>query len=113
MRTGHVYAGQYTKKSPSLLVTVFILLFSAFAETLKASTTYEVGFTPGGTVVKLILEVIDSAKSSILVACCSFTNRDIAEALEAAAYRGVKVEIVADDGAAKGKYSQVRIVAAV
>jgi phosphatidylserine/phosphatidylglycerophosphate/cardiolipin synthase-like enzyme len=100
------------KKCFTLIITAFIFLFSAFTETPAANTTYEVGFSPGGTAVKLVLDIISSAKSSILVACYSFTNRDIAEALENAAHRGVKVQIVADSGAAKDKYSQVRIVSA-
>ena len=39
-----------------------------------------------------------------------FTSRDIAEALEAVAHRGVKVRIVADWKAAQAKYSQIRIL---
>jgi phosphatidylserine/phosphatidylglycerophosphate/cardiolipin synthase-like enzyme len=101
------------KKSFFILV-VLLLTLSAYTETPPAPVTpsVEVGFSPGGTAVKLVLEVINEAKSSILVACYSFTNRDIAEALERAAHRGVKVRIVADEGAAKDKYSQVPIVKA-
>jgi phosphatidylserine/phosphatidylglycerophosphate/cardiolipin synthase-like enzyme len=102
-------------KRSVLAFLVFAFSLIAFAETpttLPLAVSYEVGFSPGGTAVKLVLDVIASAKSSILVACYSFTNRDIAEALENAAHRGVKVQIVADDGASKDKYSQVRIVSA-
>jgi len=98
-----------------LAILAFAFSLFVFAETPTTPpsvVSYEVGFSPGGTAVKLVLDVIGSAKSSILVACYSFTNRDIAEALESAAHRGVKVQIVADDGAAKDKYSQVRIVSA-
>ncbi len=92
----------------------FIFIFSvllAFAESPSVSTI-ETGFSPGGTAIKLVLQVIGEAKASILVACYEFTDRDIAAALEAAAHRGVKVQIVADAKAAKAKYSQVSIVAA-
>jgi phosphatidylserine/phosphatidylglycerophosphate/cardiolipin synthase-like enzyme len=101
-------------KKPFIIFVFLILTLSAYTETTSASVvpSVEVGFSPGGTAVKLVLEVIGEAKSSILVACYSFTNRDIAEALEKAAHRGVKVRIVADEGAAKDKYSQVPIVKA-
>jgi len=96
----------------AFIVLSLVLTLPTFAEGAIASTTisYAIGFSPGGTAVNLVLDVIASAKSSILMACYSFTNRDIAEALESAAHRGVKVQIVADEGASKDKYSQVRIV---
>ena len=94
-----------------VLLLLSLLLFSfVFAESPTPSP--EVGFSPRGTAVKLVLAVIGEAKSSILVACYEFTDRDIAEALEAAAHRGVKVQIVADAKAARAKYSQVPIVSA-
>jgi phosphatidylserine/phosphatidylglycerophosphate/cardiolipin synthase-like enzyme len=101
-------------KKPAIVFLIFILLSTAFAEgpLNPATTSLDVGFSPGGTAVKLILEVIASAKSSILMACYSFTNRDIADALESAAHRGVKVQIVIDEGASKDKYSQGAIVSA-
>jgi len=101
----------WAAKSSLVLVAIFFAL-SAFAESPAVSSSLEVGFSPGGTAVKLVLEVIGEAKSSIFVACYEFTDRDIAEALEAAAHRGVKVQIVADEKAARAKYSQVPIVAA-
>jgi phosphatidylserine/phosphatidylglycerophosphate/cardiolipin synthase-like enzyme len=101
-------------KKSFIVLVVLLLTLSAYTETPPAPVTpsVEVGFSPGGTAVKLVLEVISEAKSSILVACYSFTNRDIVEALEKAAHRGVKVRIVADEGASKDKYSQVPIVKA-
>jgi len=99
-------------KKIAFVFFAFFFYLSAFADTTQVAASYEVGFSPGGTSVKLVLSVIGSAKSSILVACYSFTNRDIAEALENAAHRGVKVKIVADAVAAKDKYSQVPIVKA-
>ena len=66
-----------------LVFALLILTLSVYTETPSASVvpSIEVGFSPGGTTVKLVLDVIGEAKSSILVACYSFTNRDIAEAL--------------------------------
>ena len=44
------------------------------------------------------------------MACYEFTSRDIAESLESAAHRGVKVRIVADRKAAQDRYSQITIL---
>ncbi len=41
------------------------------------------------------------------MACYEFTSREIADALEAAATRGVKVQIVADWKASHDKYSEI------
>jgi phosphatidylserine/phosphatidylglycerophosphate/cardiolipin synthase-like enzyme len=79
---------------------------------IPAGASYDLGFSPGGTSLQVVLKAIHSAKSSLLVACYEFTDRDIAEAIEAAAHRGVKVEIVADYKAAQAKYSQIRILKA-
>jgi phosphatidylserine/phosphatidylglycerophosphate/cardiolipin synthase-like enzyme len=89
-----------------------VFLFSLCMAFTLAAQNFELGFSPGGSSLKVVLDSIASAKSSILVACYEFTSRDIAEALEAAAHRGVKVRIVADYKAAQAKYSQVRILMA-
>lgn len=94
-----------------VIIPFLFLSFFVFAES-PAVSSLEVGFSPGGTAVKLVLQVIGEAKSSVLVACYEFTDRDIAEALEVAAHRGVKVQIVADAKAARAKYSQISIVSA-
>jgi len=98
-------------KKNTLVLLGLLLVLSTFAESLAAASIV-VGFSPGGTAVKLVLDVIGEAKSSIFIACYEFTDRDIAEALETAAHRGVKVQIVADEKASNAKYSQVRILAA-
>ena len=41
------------------------------------------------------------------MACYEFTSREIAEALEAAAHRGVKVRIVADWKASNDRFAQI------
>ena len=102
-------------KKPSVtLLLLALLALPVIAETPVAFTapSYEVGFSPGGGALELIRGVIGSAKQSILVACYGFTNRDIAEDLESAAHRGVKVRIVSDEGAAKDKYSQIPVMKA-
>ncbi len=70
----------------------------------------DVGFSPGGTALAVVEKAIGAAKSEILVAAYEFTSRDVAEALKAAAHRGVKVRIVADWKAAQDRFSQVPVL---
>ena len=44
------------------------------------------------------------------MSCYEFTSRDIAEALESAAHRGVKIRIVADWKASHDRFSQIGIL---
>lgn len=83
--------------------------FAQFAAPAQAQG-YEAGFSPGGSALATVLHAIASAKVSIRVACYEFTSRDIAEALEAAAHRGVRVRIVADRKASESRYSQIRVL---
>lgn len=77
---------------------------------IPSGASYDLGFSPGGTSLTVVLKAISSAKSTLLVACYEFTSRDIAEAIESAAHRGIKVRIVADYKASLQKYSQVSIL---
>jgi sugar-specific transcriptional regulator TrmB len=74
------------------MVLLLLVAMGAFPQAKQL----EAGFSPGGTALMLVEKAISAAKSEILVVCCEFTSRDVAEALEAAAHRGVKVRIVAD-----------------
>ena len=70
---------------------------AAFAtEPLPNNSSYDVGFSPRGGSLNVVLKGIRSAKSSILVAAYSFTSKPIASALLDAHKRGVKVQVVAD-----------------
>ena len=96
-------------------VIVFILavglLQSLCAQApLPSTASFNVGFSPGGTALIVVEKAIESSKSEILMACYEFTSRDIAEVLEAAAHRGVKVRIVADWKASHDRFSQVGIL---
>jgi len=68
--------------------------------------SFDVGFSPGGGSLAVVEKAIAAAKMEILMACYEFTSRDIAEDLENAAHRGVKVRIVADWKAAHDRFSQ-------
>ena len=95
------------------IIFLFLPLFFLSAQTpIPVGASYDLGFSPGGSSLAFVLKAIHSAKSSLLVACYEFTDRDIAEAIESAAHRGVKVKFVADYKAAQAKYSQIRILKA-
>jgi phosphatidylserine/phosphatidylglycerophosphate/cardiolipin synthase-like enzyme len=94
----------------ALLASLGPLATAAAQEGLGPEASFELGFSPGGGSTALVIKVIDSARSTLLIVAYEFTDRDVAEAVERAAHRGVKVRVVADYRAAQGKYSQVRIL---
>lgn len=100
------------------LKLAIVLLFLAFVPAIFADTaitsgaSYDLGFSPGETSLSVVLNAINSSRSSLSMACYEFTSRDIAEAIEKAAHRGVKVRIVADFKASRQKYSQIPILEA-
>jgi phosphatidylserine/phosphatidylglycerophosphate/cardiolipin synthase-like enzyme len=72
---------------------------------------YDLGFSPGGTALKTVVTAIEGAKENIVVAAYEFTSADVAQALSAAAARGVKVWAVLDEKASKERASQSRWLA--
>jgi phosphatidylserine/phosphatidylglycerophosphate/cardiolipin synthase-like enzyme len=101
------------KRQAIIVQIAFLLLFPllSFSQTpIPQGATYDLGFSPGGTSLAVVLKAISSAKTTLLVACYEFTSRDIAEGIEQAAHRGVMVRIVTDAKAAKDKYSQISIL---
>lgn len=80
------------------------------SEPVPAGASYDIGFSPHGDSLNVVLKGIRSAKSSILVAAYSFTSKPIATALLDAHKRGVKVQVVADRKANK-RYSAVTFLA--
>ncbi|MGO8693096.1 MAG: phospholipase D family protein [Rectinemataceae bacterium] len=98
------------KRAIFLTLFIFLLAWLNAQTSIPAGASFDLGFSPGGTSLSVVEKAIAAAKSELLVACYEFTSRDIAESLEAAAHRGVKVRIVADWKAAQAKYSQIRIL---
>jgi len=88
-----------------------VLLFLVPSLVFATSNTIEVGFSPNGTGLPLVLKTINSAKSLICVAAYSFTSKPVAEVLVKATKRGVKVKVVADAKSNTGKYSAVTYLA--
>lgn len=83
----------------SSLSGVALLCASLLAAPVLASENagnITVGFSPSGTALSNVLDVINSAHNSIDVAAYSFTSKEVAAALVKAAGRGVQVRVVAD-----------------
>src|SRR5208337_1393995 len=79
-------------KAPAL--TLVLLL----AASPLAAQDYELGFSPGGSSLKVVLDAIASAKSSLLVACYEFTSRDIVAAFKASEDRYSQIPILRRSG---------------
>ncbi|EUD10809.1 phospholipase D family protein [Providencia alcalifaciens] len=82
---------------------VSLLLISSFAY----SQSIDIGFSPNGNALSLILKTINNSKNEIFVAAYSFTSKPIAEALLKAKQRGVDVIVVADKKLNNTQYTAV------
>jgi len=79
------------------ILAFFLASNLSFAgQALPAGAAFEVGFSPGGESLGVVLKGIQAARSSILVAAYSFTSKPVASALLQAHKRGVNVALVAD-----------------
>ena len=92
------------KKLATALLIVFV--FCIAAQTAEPAS-FEVGFSPKGKSLEIILNAINEAEKSILVAAYSFTSKPISTALLEAHKRGISVQVVADAKAHNDKYSAV------
>lgn len=79
--------------------------------TLALAGNIEVGFSPSGTSLPLVLKTINSAKSSICMATYSFTSAPVARALVEAKKRGVAIKIVSDATGNSNKYTATQYLA--
>jgi phosphatidylserine/phosphatidylglycerophosphate/cardiolipin synthase-like enzyme len=103
----------HSLRAAAALALALALPMALWAATpIPNGASFDLGFSPGGTALNVVLGAIAGAKSELLVACYEFTSRDIAEALEAAAHRGVKIRMVADYKSAHDKYSQISVLMA-
>lgn len=75
-----------------------------------ASPSIEVGFSPDGSSLNVVLDAINSADKEILMAAFNFTSRPVSEALMNAKARGVDVRVIADRKA-NSNYSAVTYLA--
>jgi len=79
--------------------------------TVEATGTIEVAFSPNGGGAALVIKAIGEAKRTIKVQAYSFTNADIAKALLEAAKRGVSVRVVLDKSQETEKYTSATFLA--
>ena len=79
--------------------------------TVKASGTIEVAFSPNGGGAATIIKAIGQAQKTIKVQAYSFTNADIAKALLEASKRGVQVRVVLDKSQETEKYTSATFLA--
>lgn len=70
-----------------------------------AAPSINVGFSPEGSALQLVLRTIDDAHQSIRLMGYSFTSPEVARGLVAAKRRGVDVKVVVDEKGNKGKSS--------
>ena len=78
---------------------------------LEKSTQLQMGISPDGGALQLVLSAIDSATSSIDVASYSFTSKKIAQALVNKHRQGIKVRVVMDKSQDSEKYSSATFLA--
>ncbi|EAA9273590.1 hypothetical protein G5W58_003949 [Salmonella enterica subsp. enterica] len=67
------------------------------------AATIEIGFSPEGTALQLVLKAIDTAQQEIRLMGYSFTSPEVVSALVSAKRRGVDVRVVLDWKANTGK----------
>jgi phosphatidylserine/phosphatidylglycerophosphate/cardiolipin synthase-like enzyme len=92
-----------------IIAVVASFIHCLYAQTpLQPSASFAVGFSPGGSALAVVEKSINAAKSEIRMACYEFSSRDVADALEAATRRGVRVRIVADWQASLEPSSRIR-----
>ena len=94
-----------------LALCLFLPLGLQASTALPPDASFDVGFSPNGESLNLVLSAIGSARESILVAAYTFTSKPIATALVAAKKRGVQVFVVADKKSNSGQYTAVTFLA--
>lgn len=73
--------------------------------TIQATGTIQVAFSPQGGITDMIVQELNSAKKLIEVQTYSFTSAPIAQALVDAHRRGVNVRVILDKSQKSEKYS--------
>ncbi|MBK0098909.1 phospholipase D family protein [Erwinia sp. S63] len=71
-----------------------------------AAPSIDVGFSPEGTALQLVLRTLDDARESIRLMGYSFTSPKVVKSLVAAKRRGVDVRVVVDEKGNRSKASQ-------
>ncbi len=81
------------------------------AQPFGAGAGYDIGFSPRGGALNLVITGIKAARSQILVSAYSFTSKPIAYALVDAQRRGVKVFVIGDQQQNSNNYTALTYLA--
>jgi len=97
------YAGRAMK---TLTALVIALALAVSVPTSGAAEKLLVYFSPKGGCAEAVVEALNRSKSTVLVQAYSFTSKPIAEALIAAAKRGVKIQAILDKSQRTERYTE-------
>lgn len=89
-----------------LAVSGLVCLSLSSIQPAAAASSVQVGFSPEGSALQLVLETIESAQQEIRLMGYSFTSPEVVSALVRAKRRGVDVKIVLDEKGNRSKASQ-------
>lgn len=86
-----------------LAVSGLVCLSLSCIQPAAAASSVQVGFSPEGSALQLVLKTIESAQQEIRLMGYSFTSPEVVSALVRAKRRGVDVKIVLDERATGAK----------
>ena len=89
-----------------LAMSGLVCLSLSCIQPAAAAPSVQVGFSPEGSALKLVLKTIESAQQEIRLMGYSFTSPEVVSALVRAKRRGVDVRIVLDEKGNRSKASQ-------
>lgn len=89
-----------------LAVSGLVCLSLSCIQPGAAAPSVQVGFSPEGSALQLVLKTIESAQQEIRLMGYSFTSSEVVSALVRAKRRGVDVRIVLDEKGNRSKASQ-------
>jgi len=89
-----------------LAVSGLVCLSLSSLQPAVAAPSVQVGFSPEGSALQLVLKTIESAQQEIRLMGYSFTSPEVVNALVRAKRRGVDVRIVLDEKGNRSKTSQ-------
>lgn len=89
-----------------LAVSGLVCLSLSCIQPASAAPSVQVGFSPEGSSLQLVLKTIESAQQEIRLMGYSFTSPEVVSALVRAKRRGVDVKIVLDERGNRSKTSQ-------
>lgn len=104
---------QMMKTAAYVLALILLVSCSSHGQTqdqisLSPNAKFEIGCSPNGSALNIILKGIQQSEKSVLVAAYSFISKPISTALLEAHNRGVAVQVIADKKSNSGKYYRPR-----